>query len=161
MTSKVVFDSQELACFHEAGHVEAVLNVGARVIKVELYRESPQSSGRTRTHRTEEQRPHIALGGFVAKYRLYKAGRLLKQSGEAPSEAEFIKYVIGNAVDDRISFSGKDCTGPEGRWPPLCSLFAQLMFAGSRMPAAAVQSECSQDSGTPAAARRSCAWVAI
>lgn len=115
--SKVVFDSQELACLHEAGHAEAALSAGAQVVEMELYRESPRSWGRTRTHRTEEQRQPIALGGFAVEYRLFRAGRLVKQSGEAPTEAEFISYSMDNAIDDRVAFFGKDSAGPDGLWP--------------------------------------------
>jgi len=67
--------------------------------------------------RTDEQRPHIALGGFAAEYLLFKADRLQKQDGQPPSEKEFIDFAIGNASEDRINFFGADHSGPDGFWP--------------------------------------------
>ena len=70
-----------------------------------------------RADRTALQAPHIALGGFAAEYTLYRAGRLLKKSGEPPNEKEFINYAIGNAHDDRKAFFGQDFSGLDGGWP--------------------------------------------
>jgi hypothetical protein len=117
MTHTVVFDSPELACFHEAGHAETAIQVGARVIEIELCREVPRSYGRCRIDRDDLQRKHIALGGFAVEYLLFKAGRLVKQDGQPPTEKEFINYAIGNASEDRVSYFGTDLTSPSGVWP--------------------------------------------
>ncbi len=118
MPPTIVFNSAELACLHEAGHAETALNVGARVVEMELYRQEPRSYGRTRVNRTEDQRCHIALGGFAVEYLLFRAGRLVKQDGQPPTEKEFIDYAINNAVEDRINFFGHDCDEADGIWPP-------------------------------------------
>ncbi len=34
MLQKIVIDSPEYACFHEAGHAEVALRVGARVLEM-------------------------------------------------------------------------------------------------------------------------------
>jgi hypothetical protein len=117
MTPKIVFDSPELACLHEAGHADAALGVGARIVEIVLYREESRSFGRTRVDRTAVQAPHIALGGFAAEYTLYRAGRLLQKSGNAPSEGEFIAYAIDNARHDQVGFFGGDFAEPDGQWP--------------------------------------------
>lgn len=117
MPQQIVFDSPELACFHEAGHAAIALGVGARVEKIVLYREEPRSHGRTSVHRDENQRRPIALGGFAAEYSLYKTGRLVKQDGGKPSQKEFIDYAINNANDDRIAFFNGDFRQPDGYWP--------------------------------------------
>lgn len=117
MPPKIVFDSPELACLHEAGHADAALGVGARVIEIVLYREESRSYGRTRADRTADQAQRIALGGFAAEYTLFRANRLLKQCGGVPSEKEFIAYAVGNAQDDRKSFFGGDFSGQDGQWP--------------------------------------------
>src|SRR4051794_36699855 len=117
MTYPVVFNSPELACLHEAGHAETALGVGARVVEMELYRETPRSFGRTRVERNDSQRRHIALGGFAVEYLLFRAARLVKQDGQPPTEKEFIDFAIDNAGDDRVSYFGRDCAGPHGHWP--------------------------------------------
>lgn len=117
MSSKIVFDSPELTCFHEAGHAEAALSCGVQITEIVLYREQPRSYARSRISRTELQRKPIALGGFAVEYKLYKAGRLLKQDGTPPSEKEFIDYAIGNARDDRISYFDGDHEKADGNWP--------------------------------------------
>lgn len=98
---QVVFNSPEYACFHEAGHVETALSVGARVVEIELYLETSRSSGRVCADRTEEQGKQIALGGFAVEYLLYKADRLLNKDGVKPSEKEFIDFAFNNTEDDR------------------------------------------------------------
>jgi hypothetical protein len=117
MPDKILFDSPELACFHEAGHAEVALAVGAQVVEMVLYRESPRSFGRTSVIRTDQQRRRIALGGFGAEYRLYKSGRLMKHDGVPPTEKEFIDYSIGNARDDWVSFFGEGRRDANGGWP--------------------------------------------
>jgi hypothetical protein len=115
--SRVMFGSVELVCLHEAGHAEVALAVGARVTEMELYRAEPRNYGRTRVDRTELQRPHIALGGFAAEFRLYKAGRLIKQDGKPPTEKEFIDYAFDNAIEDKINFYDGNLADPDGSWP--------------------------------------------
>ena len=116
MPEKIIYDSAELACFHEAGHAVAALDAGARVVEMELYRDPVRSHGRTRCDRTEAQKPHIALGGFAVEYRLYQEGRLLKKDGNAPSQKEFMDTSIDNASDDRKSYFGGDFS-KDGLWP--------------------------------------------
>lgn len=57
------------------------------------------------------------MGGFAVEYRLYKAGRLLKQDGTPPSEKEFIDHAIDNALEDRINFFGGNCQQSDGQRP--------------------------------------------
>lgn len=99
-SAPIIFNSPEYACWHEAGHVEAALRVGARVTEVELYRDPVRSYGRTRVERTDAQADEIALGGFGVEYLLYRQDRLLKEDGTAPTEKEFIDHAIANASDD-------------------------------------------------------------
>src|SRR4051812_16781244 len=110
MIQKIMFNSAELAAFHEAGHVETALQEGVTIVGVELYRERPRSYGRTRTHKpdTHLQRMHVALGGFAAEFVLYRASRLVKEDGQPPTEKEFLDHVFNNAVEDRISYFGQD-----------------------------------------------------
>ena len=100
MKQQIMFKTPEYACVHEAGHAVTALSVGATVVEMKLYREPQRSYGRTRVDRTEDQAPHIALGGFAAEYLLYVADRLLKEDGALPTEKEFIDYAYRNAVDD-------------------------------------------------------------
>jgi hypothetical protein len=108
MTPLVEFDSPEYACFHEAGHAELAIYLGARVNEIVLHRVNPRSFGRTRVDRTEQQRGPISLGGFAAEYILFRANRLRKQDGTAPSEKDFINYGMTNASDDLAAFYGDD-----------------------------------------------------
>lgn len=116
MAPMIVFNSPELACFHEAGHAETALGVGARIVEIKLCRQQPRSYGRTRVDRNEDQRRHIALGGFAAEYLLFKAERLVKPDGVPPTEKEFIDLAMDNAIEDRISFFGQDYPGSDA-WP--------------------------------------------
>jgi len=100
--------------FHEAGHAETAINVGARVESMELLCQGQRHYGRTSVTRTDAQRLHIAHGGFAAEYRLYISKRLLKEDGQAPTEKEFIDYAVGNSYDDRISYFGKAALAPLG-----------------------------------------------
>ena len=84
---------------------------------MKLYRETPRSYGRTRVERDDLQRRHIALGGFAVEYLLFTSNRLVKQDGRPPTEKEVIDFAMDNANDDRISYFGRDCAGPNGRWP--------------------------------------------
>lgn len=100
----IVFNSPEYACWHEAGHVEAALRVGARVVEVHLHREPLRSYGRTRVERTDLQADEIALGGFGVEYLLYRKGRLLKEDGRPPTEKEFINRAFRNSAEDYADY---------------------------------------------------------
>ena len=108
MLHNIVVNSPEYACFHEAGHAEAALRVGARVLEMELYKEQPRSYGRTRVEKKQdsyiEQSRCIALGGFAAEYILYRAGRIVNEDGTSMSESQFIQYAYGNAEQDFAAF---------------------------------------------------------
>lgn len=104
MQQKIFFNSAENAAFHEAGHAVTALDVGAKVVEMELYRDPLRSYGRTRVDRDQNQARHIALGGFAAEYLLYAARRLVKQDGSEPTEKEFIDHAYGNARDDFEAF---------------------------------------------------------
>ena len=108
MENDVSFRSRELAAFHEAGHVETALSVGARVDLVELLVEGKRHYGRIRVERTDGQKMHISLGGFAAAYVLFKRGRLLKEDGTRPTEKEFLNHAANNSFVDRQSFFGCD-----------------------------------------------------
>lgn len=108
MTPMVIFDSPEYACFHEAGHAELAIYLGAKVNEIVLHRAIPRSFGRTNVNRTEEQRRPISYGGFAAEYILFRTNRLRKQDGTPPSEKEFINYGMVNASDDLTVFFGAD-----------------------------------------------------
>lgn len=112
MQQKIILNSPEYACFHEAGHAEVALRVGARVLEMELFREQPRSYGRTQIKKTEdrhiEQRRLIALGGFAAEFLLYSAGRLVNEDGTSPTESEFIQYAYRNVALDFVAFWGTD-----------------------------------------------------
>lgn len=100
----ILYNSPELAAWHEAGHVETALRVGATVVKVELYRGCSRSHGRTRVDRTDAQAGHIALGGFAVEVLLYLQGRLHDADGTPMTMKEFIDGAIRNAADDYAAF---------------------------------------------------------
>lgn len=108
MLHNIIVNSPEYACFHEAGHAETALRVGARVSEMELYIEQPRSYGRTRVEKKQdryiEQSRRIALGGFAAEYILYRAGRIVNEDGTSMSESQFIQYAYGNAAQDFAAF---------------------------------------------------------
>ncbi|HCF9476685.1 hypothetical protein [Pseudomonas aeruginosa] len=112
MLQKIVIDSPEYACFHEAGHAEVALRVGARVLEMELYREQSRSWGRTQVEKKQdchiEQSRRIALGGFAAEYMLYRSGRILNEDGSSPTESQFTQHAYRNAALDLVAFWGTD-----------------------------------------------------
>lgn len=104
MASLLKFNSPEYAAFHEAGHALVALDVGARVVEMELYQVAPRAYGRTQVQRTAQQGAHIALGGFAAEFLLFSAGRALKEDGVPPSESEFVDFAFRNAREDYETF---------------------------------------------------------
>lgn len=117
-SSPIIFNSPEYASWHEAGHVEAALRSGAKVLAVHLYREETRSHGRTRVERTDVQADEISLGGFGVEYLLYRKGRLLKEDGSEPTEKAFIDFAFRNAADD-------DYAAFWGRRPEMAALLSE------------------------------------
>lgn len=104
MANILKFNSPEYSAFHEAGHALVALDVGARIVEMELYRDVPRAYGRTQVQRTAQQGARIALGGFAAEYLLFSAGRAAKEDGTLPLEPEFVDFAFRNASNDYETF---------------------------------------------------------
>lgn len=112
MKNKIIINSPIYTCFHEAGHAELALRMGARVLKIELKTDNTRNYGYTKVQKSKEdsirQSRLIALGGFAAEYFLYQSNCLIKEDGKSLTEKEFIDYAYANAEVDLHSFWGTD-----------------------------------------------------
>lgn len=115
MPDKIVFEprSDELACFHEAGHCAAALSQNLIPARIELI-EVPSLHARTRMQPTGPARPFIACGGIAVELLLFRSGRAVDGRGVRVSEVEFWKLAMANADADMANFFGRR---PPSPWP--------------------------------------------
>jgi len=124
----IAYNTEELACLHEAGHAVAAVLAGAKVVEIELYPDEKRPYGRTRVDRNDFQRPKIAIGGFAVERRLWEDDRLVDTAGKLLSEKAMLDAASRNADDDRVSYFAGDYRKPDGYWPKEMDL--EFMMAG-------------------------------
>ena len=99
----VLVNSRLHKCFHEAGHVEAAYVWGATVQSVKVDQSgNPRATILHKEDLTTKQ--PVACGGYAAESLLFRAGRLIDQSGSPISEPTFRRQAMQNARLDKFPF---------------------------------------------------------
>jgi len=102
---KIIVDSDEYKCWHEAGHAVACLHLGGDVDFIEFLSGHTRGHARTRCDPVPGTEKSVACGGFAAEFYLLNNGR----AEQSPDDTRDISRVVfHNATADREEFWGRE-----------------------------------------------------
>lgn len=98
---KILVDSVEYRCWHEAGHAVVCLHLGGDVDFIEFLEGDARGHARTRCVDAPGTERSVACGGFAAEFFLLNSGNAEKASDDM---RDISRILFHNATGDREDF---------------------------------------------------------